>query len=171
MRGGSTSTPGSSCRRGPTTCRYGCGCSGASRFGRAVSPATPAQSKIDELSRRGRGEPGNAEVSNVISAFGGNFTLRDGVLRLPGLRFSVRGARVDLDGRYSLRDQGLDFAGALRLDAPVSQTVTGFKSILLKPIDPLFRRNGAGTLLPIRISGTVNQPNFGVDAKKVFSRD
>ena len=93
------------------------------------------------------------------------------ILRLPGLRFSVQGARVDLDGRYSLRDQGLNFAGALRLDAPVSQTVTGFKSILLKPIDPLFRRNGAGTHLPIRISGTVSQPSFGVDAKKVFSRD
>ena len=84
----------------------------------------------------------------MISAFGGTFTLRDGILRLPGLRFSVQGARVDLDGRYSLRDQGLNFAGALRLDAPVSQTVTGFKSILLKPIDPLFRRNGAGTHAP-----------------------
>jgi hypothetical protein len=141
----------------------------AIRQGRFASDT--AQNKIDELSRRGRGEPGNAEVSNVISAFGGTFALRDGILRLPGLRFSVQGARVDLGGRYSLRDQGLDFAGALRLDAPVSQTVTGFKSILLKPIDPLFRRNGAGTHLPIRISGTVNQPSFGVDTKKVFARD
>ena len=93
------------------------------------------------------------------------------MLRLPGLRFSVRGARVDLDGRYTLRSQALDFAGALRLDAPVSRTVTGFKSILLKPIDPLFRRNGAGTLLPIRISGTVDQPDFGVDMKRVLKRN
>ncbi|HEV8395919.1 MAG TPA: AsmA-like C-terminal region-containing protein [Vicinamibacterales bacterium] len=130
-----------------------------------------AQNKIDELSRRGRGEPGNEEVSNVISAFGGAFTLQDGVLRLPGLQFSVKGARVDLDGRYTLRSQGLDFTGALRLDAPVSRTVTGFKSILLRPIDPLFRRNGAGTLLPIRISGTVNQPDFGVDMKKALRRE
>jgi hypothetical protein len=52
----------------------------------------------------------------------------------------------------------------------VSRTVTGFKSILLRPIDPLFRRNGAGTLLPIRISGTVNQPDFGVDVKKALRR-
>src|SRR5689334_3458293 len=130
-----------------------------------------AQNKIDELSRRGRGEPGNTEVSDVISAFGGSFALQDGVLRLPGLRFSVQGARVDLDGRYVLRTQGLDFTGALRLDAPVSKTVTGFKSILLKPIDPLFRRNGAGTLLPITISGTVGMPDFGVDMGKVFKRD
>jgi hypothetical protein len=130
-----------------------------------------AQNKIDELSRRGRGEPGNTEVSDVISAFGGAFTLQDGVLRLPGLRFSVRGARVDLDGQYTLRGQALDFTGALRLDAPVSRTVTGFKSILLKPIDPLFRRNGAGTLLPIKISGTVGQPAFGVDMGRVLKRN
>ena len=141
----------------------------AIRGGRFASDAT--QDKIDELSRRGRGEPGNEEVSNVISAFGGAFSLNDGVLRLPGLRFSVRGARVDLDGRYTLRSQGLDFVGALRLDAPVSRTVTGFKSLLLRPIDPLFRRDGAGTLLPIRISGTVDQPDFGVDIKKALRRD
>lgn len=141
----------------------------AIRSGRFASDM--AQNKIDELSRRGRGQPQNASVSNVMSAFGGNFTLQDGLLRLPGLRFSVQGARVDLDGRYTLRTQALDFIGALRLDAPVSRTVTGFKSILLRPIDPLFRRNGAGTHLPIRISGTVNQPNFGVDVKKVLSRN
>ena len=129
-----------------------------------------AQNKIDELSRRGRGEPENQDVSDVISAFGGAFTLNDGVLHLPGLRFSVRGARVDLDGRYTLRGQGLDFIGALRLDAPVSRTVTGFKSILLRPIDPLFRRDGAGTLLPIRVSGTVDQPAFAVDIKKALKR-
>ena len=93
------------------------------------------------------------------------------MLRLPGLRFSVKGARVDLDGRYTLRSQGLDFTGALRLDAPVSRTVTGFKSILLRPIDPLFRRNGAGTLLPIRVSGTVDQPRFGVDMKRVLEEE
>jgi hypothetical protein len=141
----------------------------AIRNGRFASDTT--QDKIDELSRRGRGEPGNTEVSDVISAFGGEFSLGDGVLRLPGLQFSVRGARVDLDGRYVLRTQGLDFTGALRLDAPVSKTVTGFKSILLKPIDPLFRRNGAGTLLPITISGTVDMPDFGVDMKRVFKRE
>lgn len=141
----------------------------AIRGGRFASDAT--QDKIDELSRRGRGEPGNMEVSDVISAFGGAFSLDAGVLRLPGLQFSVRGARVDIGGRYVLSSQGLDFAGALRLDAPVSKTVTGFKSILLKPIDPLFRRDGAGTLLPITITGTVDMPAFGVDMKKVFKRD
>jgi hypothetical protein len=130
-----------------------------------------AQQKIDELSRRGRGEPENEKVANVLSAFGGAFDLRDGVLRLPSLGFSVRGARVELDGRYTLADQGLDFTGALKLEAPLSRTVTGIKSLLLKPIDPLFRRDGAGARLPIRISGTVDEPAFSLDVGRVVRRD
>jgi len=129
------------------------------------------QQKIDELSRRGRGEPENQEVADVVSAFGGAFSLRDGVMQLPGLSFSVRGARVELAGRYTLADQGLDFTGALNLEAPLSRTVTGIKSLLLKPIDPLFRRDGAGTRLPIRIAGRVGQPDFSLDVGRVIRRD
>jgi hypothetical protein len=141
----------------------------AIRGGHFASDTT--QNKIDELSRRGRGEPGNDDVSDVISTFGGAFSLQNGVMNLPGLRFGVKGALVELGGRYTLRNGGLDFDGSLKLDAPVSRTVTGFKSILLKPIDPLFRRNGAGTFLPIRISGTVDMPAFGVDTKRVLKRN
>jgi hypothetical protein len=141
----------------------------AIRQGQFASDTT--QNKIDELSRRGRGEPANQEVSNVMSAFGSAFTLRNGVLQLPRLRFDVKGARIDLGGRYTLRSEALDFTGAVRLEAPVSQTVTGFKSVLLKAVDPLFRRDGAGTVLPIRIAGTVDKPAFKLDVKRVMSRD
>jgi hypothetical protein len=40
---------------------------------------------------------------------------------------------------------------------------TGFKSILLKPVDPLFSKNGAGTELPVKITGTKSEPHFGLD--------
>lgn len=129
------------------------------------------QDKVDELSRRGRGQPGNAQVNNVLSAFGGAFSLNHGVLSLPSLRFTVNGARVDLRGNYRLPTEALAFTGTLSLDAPVSKTVTGFKSLLLKAVDPLFRRNGAGTQLPISISGTVNKPAFKVDARRIFRRN
>jgi hypothetical protein len=141
----------------------------AIRQGQFASDNT--QNKIDELSRRGRGQPGNQEVSRVMAAFGSTFTLERGVLRLPRLRFSVTGARIDLDGRYVLHSEALDFSGAVRLDAPVSKMVSGFKSLLLRPIDPLFRRDGAGTVLPIRISGTVEHPQFGLDMKRVLKRN
>ena len=131
------------------------------RQGRFASDAV--QGQVDELSRRGRGEPLNDAIDHVLSDFSGRFVLRDGRLRLPDLRFKVRGAEVRLAGQYTLRGEALDFEGDLRLDARLSQTTTGFKSVLLKIIDPFFRRHGAGTVLPIRVEGTVAEPKFGLD--------
>jgi hypothetical protein len=37
--------------------------------------------------------------------------------------------------------------------------------VLLKAVDPLFSRKDAGTVLPIRVSGTRSQPRVGVDLK------
>ena len=39
------------------------------------------------------------------------------------------------------------------MDAKISETVTGFKSLLLKMIDPLFSGENGGSEIPIRISG------------------
>jgi hypothetical protein len=126
------------------------------------------QDKVDELSRRGRGEPENERVNNVLADFGGNFSLKNGRLDLPKFQFAVEGARVALGGNYGLPTQQLDFEGALLLDAPLSKTTTGFKSLLLKIVDPLFRKDGAGTMLPIVVSGTVNQPSFGLDKGRII---
>ena len=124
------------------------------------------QEKVDSLSRRGQGQPTNAEVQNVLSTFGGAFSLGDGVLQLPRFQFSVRGSTVDLSGTYRLKSETMNFAGTLALDAPLSKTTTGFKSLLLRAVDPLFRRGGAGTLVPIKIAGSVEKPEFGVDVPK-----
>jgi hypothetical protein len=35
--------------------------------------------------------------------------------------------------------------------------------MLLKPIDPLLKKNGAGLELPIEISGTKDNVHFGLD--------
>jgi hypothetical protein len=126
------------------------------------------QDRVDDFSRRGRGRPGDATIQNVASTMHGGFRLREGVLRLSGLRFGVRGALVQLNGYYVLRGGALDFRGTVRLDARASQTMTGWKSLVARAIDPLLARDGAGTVLPIRITGTVKQPKFGVEVKKMF---
>jgi hypothetical protein len=41
--------------------------------------------------------------------------------------------------------------------------VTGWKAILLKPMDPLFNKHGAGTEVPFKITGTESEPHFGAD--------
>ena len=54
-----------------------------------------------------------------------------------------------------------DFHGTLRLDAKVSETMTGWKRWVLKPVDPFFSKQGAGTLIHIQIAGTSKEPKFG----------
>ncbi len=46
--------------------------------------------------------------------------------------------------------------------------MTGWKSWLAKPFDPLLAKDGAGTVIPIKITGTAKQPKFGVEVKKIF---
>jgi len=65
----------------------------------------------------------------------------------------------------------LDFKGELLLDAKISETVTGMKSVLLKVIDPLFKqKDGTGSAIPIKIGGTRSAPAFGLDTRRVFKR-
>jgi hypothetical protein len=40
--------------------------------------------------------------------------------------------------------------------------VTGWKSILLKPVDPFFAKHGAGTELPVAITGNRANPQIGM---------
>ena len=54
------------------------------------------------------------------------------------------------------------------MQSSVSRAVGGFKSILLKPFDPLFRKNGAGAVVPIRIAGTRDAPKMSVQIGRVF---
>ena len=129
------------------------------------------QGKIEELSKRGRGKTGEPAKERVASDFQGRFRLADGRLALPDVSFAVPGAKVELAGVYALKPETLDFKGQLLLDAKISQTTTGIKSLLLKVVDPLFRqKDGSGSAIPIKISGSRNAPDFGLDVRRVFKR-
>jgi hypothetical protein len=121
------------------------------------------QDHIDTLSRRGQGQPSNTEIDEVVLGMGGEFTLEDQLVDFRSLSFAVPGAGVDLAGSYDLGQDTLDFHGTLKLDAKISQTMTGWKRWLLKPIDPFFAKQGAGTLLQIQVVGTAKEPKFGRD--------
>ena len=57
----------------------------------------------------------------------------------------------------------LDLHGKLTMQAKLSQTATGFKSFLLRFADPIFSKSGKGTVLPIKITGPVQHPHYGLD--------
>jgi hypothetical protein len=121
------------------------------------------QDQIDGLSRRGQGQPGNHEIDEVISRMEGKFKLEDQVITFKTLAFAVPGAAVNLSGDYDLDADKLAFFGALGLRATVSQTMTGWKRWVLKPVDPFFAKNGNGTFLRIKVEGSSQNPSFGRD--------
>jgi len=124
------------------------------------------QAKIDALSMRSQGKPKLAQDNipdNVQSDVNSTFGLDNGLISFSQLEFRVPGTQVNLTGTYSLDGNQIDFHGKARLDAKLSHTVTGWKSILLKPADPFFSKNGAGTELPVKVTGIKSEPHFGSD--------
>ncbi len=124
------------------------------------------QGKIDSLSLLSQGKHGGAQSQvepTVTSDLEGTFTLDRGIFAFSSLHFLVPGTHADVTGKYSMDGDTFDFHGLLRLDAKLSQMTTGWKSILLKPVDPFFAKHGAGTEVPFKISGTREAPRFGLD--------
>ncbi|HEY4049940.1 MAG TPA: AsmA-like C-terminal region-containing protein [Acidobacteriaceae bacterium] len=128
------------------------------------------QSRVDELSLRSQGQPKLAKqesrdphTANISSKMKGNFTLSDRELTISNLLYDVPGAEIKLNGVYSLDGNKFDFYGTARLKATISKMVGGWKGLLLTPADPFFKKKGAGTELPIRITGTKSEPHFGLN--------
>jgi hypothetical protein len=125
------------------------------------------QKRVNTLSRRGQGDSAN-EGPSVVSNLRGRFLMRNASIRFSELTFGVPGAIIQLAGDYDLRSEALNFSGQLLLDASLAETTTGFKSVVARLAQPLFRRPGGGTALPIRISGTRSKPAFGLDVRRAL---
>jgi hypothetical protein len=124
------------------------------------------QDRIDSLSLRSQGKPKEAQEhagGAVPSDLDGSFHLAEGLFTFPSLQFSVPGTHANVAGQYTLDGNTFDFHGKLKLDAKLSQMMTGWKSVLLKPVDPFFSKHGAGTEVPFKVTGTRSEPHFGLD--------
>jgi AsmA-like C-terminal region len=126
------------------------------------------QGRIKELSLRGQGRTGelkSADPAQIQSQMQGDFQFGSGLLKLPAFTYTVPGADIELHGAYYIDKNLLDFSGVAKLQATVSEAVGGWKGILLKPADRLFKKDGAGTEIPIYISGSRERPQFGFDSE------
>jgi hypothetical protein len=124
--------------------------------------SSDVRDKLAAFSRHAQGQPDDPDAGSAISDLHGKFHLKNGVITFQQLTFSVPGAVIRLDGTYKMRGEELDFNGDLRTDAKLSQMVGGKKSFFLKAIDPFFSKEGAGTLIPIGISGTRDNPTLEI---------
>ena len=62
----------------------------------------------------------------------------------------------------------MDVRGELLTDATLADMTSGVKSLLARRAQPLFRRKGGGSRLPIKISGPRAKPEVGRDVGRVF---
>jgi hypothetical protein len=118
--------------------------------------------KLESFSRHAEGKPEDEDAGSAVTDLKGRFVLKNSVITFSKLTFSVPGAGVELAGTYDIHTQKIEMQGHLRMQAKLSQTMTGAKSFFLKAIDPLFSKKGGGTELPITITGTQQAPVFGV---------
>lgn len=142
---------------------------GSFALDRARFTSAKIQDRIEELSLRGQGRPGelkSTDPASIHSAMLGHFQLAGGVIALPELQYTVPGAEIQLKGDYGLEGGTLDFGGTAKTDATVSQMVGGWKGFLLKPADRFFKKNGAGAQIPIHIEGTREEPRIGIGLGK-----
>lgn len=79
--------------------------------------------------------------------------------------------REQVHRRESLGEDALDFNGTLKLKAKVSETMTGWKRWVLKPIDPFFSKQGSGHYCTSRLWGAQRRQSSGATAATRLLRD
>lgn len=122
------------------------------------------QQNVNSLSARSQGEkqdPGTAPLA--LADFRGRLNMKDGKAQFSDLSMSVLGALAQMNGVYDLLDERIDFHGTLRTNTEISKTTSGIKSVLLKPLDPLFKKKNAGAVIPVEMTGVYENPHFGID--------
>ena len=83
----------------------------------------------------------------------GRCRFEDGIASSQHVTFQIPGAQADLSGTFNFHNKVVHLVGNLRMDTDISHTTTGFKSFLLKPLAPFFKKKNAGALVPIAVTG------------------
>ena len=151
---------------GPVSVHQRLRLSGAFSLSEANFASPKIQDRIEELSLRGQGRPGDVKTTNpasIHSAMQGDFQVGGGIITLPVLTYTVPGVSINLKGTYGMESGALNFAGTAKTEASVSEMVGGWKGLLLKPADRLFKKDGTGLELQIHITGTREKPVVGID--------
>ena len=120
------------------------------------------QESVNELSAGARGE-NKENPETALTDLTGQVDLRGGVARFTNLRFAVPGAKARMNGTFNVINHKINLHGRMRVDTKISKTETGFKSFLLKLMDPIFRKKKTGEVVNVHIAGTYEKPQFGLD--------
>jgi hypothetical protein len=95
-----------------------------------------------------------AEQQDVLSSLVGAVVITKGVAHGSRLVFKVPGASIAASGTFDFQSEKVDMLGELRMHADLPHVTTGFKSFLLKPLAPFFRKKHVGAVVPVRVTGS-----------------
>lgn len=133
-----------------------------------VKPDT--RQKVDAFSARVRKDPAGdpkkdapGDPPGVKATAWTQTTFQHGMAYFPDIHASLPGAQAELHGTFNLLDYQIHLTGNVALEKGVSHAVTGWKSWLLKPLSPFFKKKDAGAVVPIAVTGTAQQPKVGQD--------
>jgi hypothetical protein len=111
-----------------------------------------AQDKdLPDLKKSSDGNP--PESTDALSSVKGPVEIRDGVASSKHLTFQIPGAQADLNGTFAFHGKVVHLVGNLTMESDISHTTTGFKSFLLKPLAPFFKKKNKGAVVPIAVTG------------------
>jgi hypothetical protein len=121
------------------------------------------QEKVDNLSELAQGEKKNEDPASVVENLKGHVVMSRAIATFLDLSFSVPGALAHVHGTYGLLTQQVNLHGTLQVDNKLSRGSNGVKSVLLKSVEPFFKKKNAGEIVPIEIGGTFSHPSYGLD--------
>jgi hypothetical protein len=117
------------------------------------------EKRLTDFSKRAQDrkspEPQSPSRTNrdVLSSVHGPAQIEDGIASSTRIIFSVPGAQADMRGTFNFENKDVHLVGTLQMQSDISHAVTGFKSLLLKPLAPFFRKKNAGAVIPIAVLG------------------
>jgi hypothetical protein len=120
------------------------------------------QMSMNTLSKKASGKKKDPDTPTVAADIKGSVVLSNEIAKFQDISFKVPGAEAIMHGTYNLEDTKIDFHGDLKTEASLSDDSSGVKAVLLKPLDPLFKKKSAGAVVPVEMTGTYHDPHFGV---------
>jgi hypothetical protein len=123
------------------------------------------QTPVNRLAESSRGEKKDQEELDpavVLSNLKGHFAAEGGIARLSNVSFTEPGTMAEIEGTYNLLDTGVKLRGVLHTSGKLADTTTGFKSLVLKALNPFVKKKNI-TVVPFEINGTSRDPVFSLD--------
>ena len=125
---------------------------------RFVKPETQVQlSKVAEAPNQR--QPDTAMPVQIQGAV----KVQNGIAHFARLSLQDHRASASFRGNYELTDEHVDLHGKLKTEASLAKATKGIGSFFAKILEPFFKKKPHENVVPVKISGTYNNPKFGLD--------